>query len=236
MRWFPLESNPTVINKFVGKLGLSPTVTVHDVLAPEDWAVDMLPGPPLAFLFLFPMTENQEAWRTTQKANSIDVLKSNTSNVKFFVEQRIGNACGTIGLLHGIGNLPSQSYAPDSWLDRYFSGLVSDAAEGKSPADRLEADGDIQEVHTEACEDGSNANARGDLDQIVNNHFIAFAMGTDNGVYEFDGRKPGPVKHGIVEGGATFAAVAFEAMKGFFARDPTENNFTMLAICDTSGA
>ena len=187
-RWFPLESNPEVINKYLGKIGLKSNVVCTDIYSTEEWAIDMLPALPEAILCLFPMTENQESHRKEQ-GESLK-LTDNVNNVKFFVEQRIGNACGTIGLLHALGNLPGDNFIEGGWLSKYFKGEESVA--GKSNAERLESDPDIQNVHTEACEDESNANARGDLDQVVNNHFIAFAKGVDNFVYEFDGRKAGP--------------------------------------------
>ena len=46
--WLPLESNPDVMNDYVGKMGLDLTkIQFHDVMSTEDWALDMIPRPVL---------------------------------------------------------------------------------------------------------------------------------------------------------------------------------------------
>ena len=46
--WLPLESNPDVMNDYVGKMGLDLTkISFHDVMSTEDWALEMIPRPVL---------------------------------------------------------------------------------------------------------------------------------------------------------------------------------------------
>ena len=164
---------------------------------------------------------------------------TNLSNVDFFVEQNIGNACGTIGILHACGNLPKDALVEGKWLHKYFAGSNADDStqtQTQSNAQRLESDPEIQKVHTAACSSEANSTERGDLDQIVNTHFVAFVRGKDDQVYEMDGRKEGPVCHGPIGGpiggtGRSFGEVACGAVKGFMLRDPDEIKFTILAIC-----
>jgi len=69
--WFPLESNPAVMQKYVQSLGLLPTFyTVNDVLSisTEDWALDMVLPPVLAVLFLFPIKPSMETFRREEDA------------------------------------------------------------------------------------------------------------------------------------------------------------------------
>ena len=57
-RWFPLESNPEVMSKYVAELGLDTSVyEFHDVFSTEDWALSMVPRPVVAVLLLFPLTD-----------------------------------------------------------------------------------------------------------------------------------------------------------------------------------
>ena len=45
-QWFPLESNPSVMTAYIRNIGVdTSTVQFHDVLSPEDWAIEMVPGP-----------------------------------------------------------------------------------------------------------------------------------------------------------------------------------------------
>lgn len=55
-RWFPLESNPAVMNTYVQQMGF-PThdFSFCDVLSTEEWALGMVPTPVLGVLMLFPI-------------------------------------------------------------------------------------------------------------------------------------------------------------------------------------
>ena len=63
----------------------------------------MIPRPVVAFIFLFPLTENyekhneeEEVWLTKHEQNvNPDVI---------FFKQTIANACGMIALLHSLAN------------------------------------------------------------------------------------------------------------------------------------
>ena len=62
-RWFPLESNPDVMNKFLGQMGfIIDQYCLTDVFSTEEWALGMVPKPVLGVLFLYPITENTEAY------------------------------------------------------------------------------------------------------------------------------------------------------------------------------
>lgn len=55
-RWFPLESNPAVMNEYVQQLGFPTSeFSFCDVLSTEDWALEMVPKPVHAVLMLFPI-------------------------------------------------------------------------------------------------------------------------------------------------------------------------------------
>lgn len=82
-----------------------------DVFSTEDWALEMVPQPVAAVLLLYPLTDQQiqntpNDESTTAPAPSADVRSNGTDDV-WFMKQRIGNACGTIGLIHALANLPT---------------------------------------------------------------------------------------------------------------------------------
>ena len=61
---FPLESNPEVMNKYASNLGLDTSIySFQDVLATEDWALEMVPKPVVGVVMLYPISPNQEAHR-----------------------------------------------------------------------------------------------------------------------------------------------------------------------------
>ena len=52
-KWFPLESNPDVMNAYCAKLGMRlDAARFSDILATEDWALDMGPKPVQAVLLV----------------------------------------------------------------------------------------------------------------------------------------------------------------------------------------
>ena len=94
-QWFPLESNPDILNSYISKLGFSTKrYSFTDVYSTEQWALDLIPQPVLALMVLFPMTEKVVKRRGEIHTNSID--RDDNSNV-WYIKQRIRNACGTIG-------------------------------------------------------------------------------------------------------------------------------------------
>merc|ERR1712127_705154 len=89
-------------------------------------------------------------------------------------------------------------------------------------------DGELEHLHDAATSDDTNQTARGSLDDDVNTHFIALVH-VAGGLYELDGRKSGPVRHGDTHED-TLLKDACKVVKGFMARDPGEMRFTILAL------
>lgn len=67
-----------------------------------------------------------------------------------------------------------------------------------------------------------------DPEEKVYHHFIAL-MNIDGTLYELDGRKSFPVKHGATTS-ETFVEDAARICKEFMARDPQELRFTVMAL------
>jgi len=224
-RWFPLESNPTLMNDYIEKLGFNTDIyNFVDVFATEDWALEMIPKPVVAVIFLYPLTETQ------LKQESGTPTESNDSNKIWFIKQRIGNACGTIGLLHALLNTPEpvSQFKPGSWL-RDFQSSCPITMDPIQKAELLEGDSKIATLHDKATSSEQNSTDRGNLDDSIITHFIAFVAGADNVLYELDGRKSGPVPHGPTSH-ATLLPDACQIIQQFMARDPSEQRFTMLAL------
>jgi len=224
-RWFPLESNPTLMNDYVEKLGFNTSIyNFVDVFATEEWALAMIPQPVAAVIFLYPLTETQ------RKQDSGTPTDSNDENKIWFIKQRIGNACGTIGLLHALLNTPEpiSQFQPGSWLD-HFQTTCPASMDPVEKAERLEQDSKIATLHDEATSSEQNSTHRPDLHERVITHFIAFVRGADNQLYELDGRKAGPVPHGTTSQ-ATLLPDACKIIQQFMKQDPTEVRFTILAL------
>ncbi|KAL7575938.1 hypothetical protein ACA910_000734 [Epithemia clementina (nom. ined.)] len=223
-RWFPLESNPTLMNGYIQKLGFDTSLyEFHDVFSTEEWALQMIPQPVVAVVMLYPLTEKQ----TSQESKDEPVLDKSDS--VWFIKQRIGNACGTIGLLHAILNAPEglRTFPAGSWLDEFYR----DCPPPLDPirkAELLEGNKAIAKLHDEATSSESNQTSRGSLDDNVITHFIALVH-VDGVLYELDGRKGGPIAHGKTSP-MTLLADSCAVVRTFMERDPGEMRFTILAL------
>lgn len=130
--WLPLESNPEVMNDFAGKLGLDTTAHAFcDIYGLDEELLAMVPQPVLAVLLLFPITkEIDDAARQEDAARA--AAGAADINKVFYMKQTIGNACGTIAILHAVENaMDSVKCAPDSFFTQFAASTA-----GMSPAER----------------------------------------------------------------------------------------------------
>ncbi|CAA7024904.1 unnamed protein product [Microthlaspi erraticum] len=219
-RWLPLEANPEVMNQFLSGLGLAPDeAECNDVFGLDDELLEMVPKPVLAVLFLYPITKKSEEERIEQDK----VIKEKVHSDKvYFMKQTVGNACGTIGLLHAIGNITSEiKLSEGSFLDKFFKSTAD-----MTPMERarfLENDSQIEDAHSVAVTAGDTP-ATDDADT----HFICLAC-VDGELYELDGRKAGPISHGG-SSPATLLKDATKVIKKMIEKNPGSLNFNVIAI------
>lgn len=143
-QWLPLESNPDVLTSFGRALGLPDTVTFCDVWSLD--LLDMVPSPRYAILLLFPLTERTlRVIDTSSSAQSSSTSTSATATSQpFFCKQTIGNACGTIALLHAALN-SGLVMKPDSFLHDFYQTTASLSPDQRAQA--LQSDQGLDQVH-----------------------------------------------------------------------------------------
>lgn len=175
-RWFPLESNPEVMNAYASRLGLDTSSAAFvDVLAVEDWALDMVPRPAAAVLLLFPIKNASEERRLAQQEH-IEENGQTVSDKVRFMYQNIDNACGTIAILHALANAaqgPNSDIiriAPGSYLSTFLS--ATEGMTAREAADFLCRDDALEECHETAAAEGQSEQV--EIDEDVTTHFICF--------------------------------------------------------------
>jgi ubiquitin carboxyl-terminal hydrolase L3 len=166
--WFPLESNPSVMNEYVHNLGLDTTqFSFQDVLSTEEWALEMIPQPAVAVIMLFPVKESSESY-LQQEADKILSEGQHVDPSVYYMKQTVGNACGTVGILHAAANArPHVNITPGSFLEKFFQDTASMSPE--QIASFLEQDDEIESHHVVAAEAGQSAQ-----DADPDTHFICF--------------------------------------------------------------
>ncbi|XP_022905843.1 ubiquitin carboxyl-terminal hydrolase isozyme L3 [Onthophagus taurus] len=223
MAWFPLESNPDVMNKFMQKLGVPDKWNIVDVYGLESEALAWVPKPVLAVILLFPYSEKHHNYATEQNER-LKVSGQDVSPNVYFLKQVVSNACGTIALVHSVANNCDRIELAEG----KFKELLS-VSKNMSPEDRgtllQSVAGQIMNVHQELAQEGQtelNPN------ESVNHHFVAFVEKEGN-LYELDGRKEFPINHGP-SSPETLLEDAAKICKEFMTRDAEDVNFTVLAL------
>ena len=178
-------------------------------------------SPVLVVLFLYPITSQSEEERIMQ-----DNEKREVGNKVYFMKQTVGNACGTIGLLHAVGNITSKIKLSDgSFLDPFFKSTAS-----MDPMERaafLEKDREMEVAHSVAATAGDT-----EASENVDTHFICFTC-VDGQLYELDGRKSGPISHGASSPSSLLQDAA-KVIQGMIQKNPDSLNFNVIAISKKS--
>ncbi|KAL7413113.1 hypothetical protein BDY24DRAFT_390627 [Mrakia frigida] len=231
--WIPLESSPEVFNSYAKSLGFPTT----DSSFVDIWGLDadllsFVPQPVKAVLLLFPTTKERSIRNKEAEKNGeivLDSRKGEEGDV-MWIPQTIGNACGTMGLLHALGNagveIPS-----DAPLYSFF-----DEARKVSPAARTELLSTsplLARAHTSASSAGQTLLR--EEDHSTNLHFIAFVQGRGKDgslrVVELDGNRAGPIDLGPCTD--LLSDVARIVKEDYMASDPTSDSFSLMALAPT---
>ncbi|KAJ8328418.1 ubiquitinyl hydrolase 1 [Batrachochytrium dendrobatidis] len=221
-KWIPLESNPDVMNKYLGLLGVHSSLRFCDVWGLDPDLLQMIARPVKAVVLLFPITKKYEAFCKSEEAEIIRSGQTVSPDL-YFVRQTIPNACGTIGLLHALINNKDVLDLRDGPLFRMLERTMNKTPDERAAA--LEADQDLAEMHKLSSVDGQTEVPS--ADDEIDLHFICFIEKGGN-VYEMDGRKPFPINHGPTTGDLLMDSVA--VIQRFMSREPEQVNFSILAL------
>jgi ubiquitin carboxyl-terminal hydrolase L3 len=239
--WIPLESNPEVITAFARRLGMPKSFAFHDVYGLDDDLLVMVPQPVRALILLFPITPASERFAKEKdaelEASGVPVCPEGL----FYMKQTIGNACGTIAMLHAIANSRdamglgcegdeegdgAEDAAADddendeqSFLRRFLAATtpLSPAERGRYLERPPQGAPDLEAAHRRAAERGATAAPAAEDD--VDLHFVALVPALGK-VWELDGRRRGAVEHGPLSDGVEgFLSDAAEVARAFVARE-----------------
>jgi ubiquitin carboxyl-terminal hydrolase L3 len=215
-RWLPLESNPDVINKFVSNLGMSTAkYEFTDVFGLDPELLMMVPKPVVGVLLLFPVSDAPDVGEQDESADG----------KVFKMKQTISNACGTVGVIHCIGNnLDNLDIEEGSYLDKYFKEVNGKSDEEIGHA--LEVAEGISGAHEESASEGQTEAP--ELEASVDLHFVCFVHHEGN-LYELDGNKQYPVNHGATTADTLLEDTAAVARK-FMARTPEDLRYSLVAL------
>lgn len=117
----------------------------------------MVPQPVKAVIMLFPITKATEEARRQEEIGLRAAGQCLPAGV-WFTRQTVSNACGTVGVLHALGNADVPC-APGSFLDRFFT--ISHSMTPEERARLLESpkddEPDLEHAHQNAAKAGQSA-------------------------------------------------------------------------------
>ncbi|GFZ43898.1 hypothetical protein JCM24511_01618 [Saitozyma sp. JCM 24511] len=191
-KWVPLEASP----EWSRPLGLPESpLSFQDLFSLDPEFLAFIPSPVKAVLLLFP--SRGELHDAREKEEQDGEGKWDGEGV-WWIKQTIPNACGSIGLLHALLNLPSDGpYAlkADSSLLKFKAASLP--LTGLERAKLLDEADFFEAAHTAAAQTGQSA-VPTDLD--VDTHFITFIeaenLKGEKRVVELDGGRQGPFDRG----------------------------------------
>ncbi|CAH1113302.1 unnamed protein product [Psylliodes chrysocephalus] len=229
MSLFPLESNPDVMNKFMHVLGVPEKYKIVDVYGLDADALAWVPRPVYALILLFPCSDKYYEYAQQEKERLIKEEQQLSSNL-WYMKQKVSNACGTIALIHSIANNDDRI----NLAEGAFKKLLSES-KNMSPEERgdilIKAEDiafKIINTHQELAMEGQT---EVNPDEQVNHHFVALVQ-KDGELYELDGRKEFPIKHGKTSTD-NFLEDAAKVCTAFIERDSEDINFTVMALVES---
>ncbi|PGH05436.1 ubiquitin carboxyl-terminal hydrolase L3 [Blastomyces parvus] len=191
-----LENNPKVFNALSAKLGLSPDLEWYDVYSlTEPSLLSLIPRPVLALLVIMPLTP---AWNANRVAEDKDKPlvypgKGSQEPVLWF-QQTIGEACGSIGLIHCLLNGPAKSHIVDGgWLARIKDEAVDLGMDER--AKLLYDSQELEDAHQSVAEIGDSKMPSMDGEGHTGQHFVAFVK-EGGKLWELEGSRRGPLERG----------------------------------------
>ncbi|CAK7262781.1 ubiquitinyl hydrolase 1 [Sporothrix epigloea] len=228
--FIPLEANPSLMTDLLHKLGVDPTVAVHDVYSlTETEMLAFVPRPAMALLLVFPMSEAYEQHRLAEDTDRAFYQGKGSNEPVLWFRQTIRNACGLMGLLHATANGPARNFVGEGTpLDSFLKQAVD--LDPVSRAKLLETNKALAAAHLAAAEDGDTSAPH--TSDKVDLHYVCFVRTDDGTLWELDGRRKGPLARGKL--GPDDDVLSEKALEwgplAFLARESADLRFSCVAL------
>jgi ubiquitin carboxyl-terminal hydrolase L3 len=186
------------MNPLAHHLGLSPTLSFHDVLSFNDSdLLAFIPRPVHALLFLFYTTPHSQAHFAVENAATPQYASSGPDEPVLWYNQTITHACGLIGLLHCVTNgVPKNAIMEGSILSKFIKEATPLDPEAR--AQLIYDSAELEAAHFEAAKQGDSVAPDVHNGEDVEGAFVAFVKSGDGRMWELEGRRKGPVVRGLL--------------------------------------
>lgn len=194
-----LENNPEVMNHMAQDLGLDTrALAFHDVYSLTDPdLLSFIPRPALALLVIIPLTPTWHEARQAEDKDKTEYAGKGDSEPVIWFKQTIGNACGSIGLVHCLLNTDAmQHIQPGSELARIREDALPKPMWERAKV--LEDSDAFEKAHFEAAKLGDTETPTPVSKEHSGQHFVAFVKAKDGHLWELEGGRMGPLDRGLL--------------------------------------
>lgn len=186
------------MNKLKKLLGLSDELEFYDVWSLDDpELLAHIPRPAHALLVIIPLTKAWDEERKAEDADKEDYTGVGEGEPVIWFKQTIGNACGSIGLLHSVINGPASKHIlPGSDFEK----LKRDAIPLRMAerAQMLYDSQPFEDAHAAVANLGDTAPPSPQTGHHEGQHFVSFVKADDGNLWELEGSRKGPINRGAL--------------------------------------
>jgi ubiquitin carboxyl-terminal hydrolase L3 len=195
-----LENNPEVMNHLAEDLGLDTgALSFYDIYTLTDpELLAFIPRPALALLVIIPLTPTWHGARTKEDQDKSEYEGKGDQEPVIWFKQTIGNACGSIGLVHCLLNSEASKHIrPTSTLERIRNDALPLPIWERAKV--LEDSDEFEKAHADAAKLGDTASPYPVSDEHTGQHFVAFVKAKDGHLWELEGGRMGPLDRGALK-------------------------------------
>ncbi|KAF2033963.1 cysteine proteinase [Setomelanomma holmii] len=194
-----LENNPEVMNHLAQALGLDTNLSFYDIYSLTDPdLLAFIPRPVYALLVIIPLTPTWHEARQSEDKDKAEYAGKGSDEPVIWFKQTIGNACGSIGLVHCLLNSEASGHIkPDSTLEQIRKDALPKTIWDRAQV--LEDSDAFEKAHAEAAKLGDTAAPTPQSDEHTGQHFVAFVKARDGHLWELEGARKGPLDRGALK-------------------------------------
>lgn len=194
-----LENNPEVMNHLARSLGLDDKLSFYDIYSLTDPdLLAFIPRPVYALLVIIPLTPTWHEARQAEDKDKGEYEGKGPEEPVIWFKQTIGNACGSIGLVHSLLNSGAADHIkPESVLDQIRKNALPKPMWERAKV--LEDSDGFEKAHVEAAQLGDTATPAPKSGEHSGQHFVAFTKAKNGHLWELEGDRKGPLDRGALK-------------------------------------
>ncbi|OMJ09840.1 Ubiquitin carboxyl-terminal hydrolase isozyme L3 [Smittium culicis] len=152
----------------------------------------------------------------------------------YLIKQTIGNACGTIAIIHSLANNLNKIELDNGVFKKFIEETIDENPERRG--ELLEGNSEFANIHTRTASSGQSEQIAAD-DDTVDLHFVSFIIDENNNLVELDGSLKGEegehngmIVHRKLADGESLISSAAKVIIDYINVDPETDRFSVMSL------